>query len=203
METARLRAKRSQAAAPEQAARATSGSSAEPGEAPPRDAPLAPERPVGDDLGLYVSAFKASSDHARYALFVVIIATVLQAIATYNSQPWSWPRRRLAAWYGTRLVPTELGSEQRAQRPDDALRRLEREVPMELGREERLQRIADRYLGGDVERLQIARDEYLRQLEERHVFNSSPIPGASIDINDLGVLGGTALVLLMLVFVVR
>jgi hypothetical protein len=47
----------------------------------------------------------------------------------------------------------------------------------------------------------MARDEYLKQFIARTAFTSSPIPGVSIDVNDLGIVGGSAIALLMLVLV--
>jgi hypothetical protein len=144
------------------------------------------DRRSGDDLREYVEAFKSSSDRARYALYAVIIATVLVAIATYNFQSWSWPIRRIEAWYGH---PVDA---QKGQDPSAA----------KTAAETQMKAIATVFFGGDVERLKTAREEYIKQFTARSVFNASPIPGVSIDYNDLGILGGIALVLLMLILVV-
>jgi len=121
------------------------------------------------DVQEYVGAFQASSDRARYALFVVITATVLVAIANYNIQDWGWPARRLATWY--RFAPKDP-----AVKPEP--------FP---------------FFGGDAEQLQTAREEYIKQFVGRSVLAASPIPGVSIDVNDVGIVGGIALCLLMLV----
>ena len=55
---------------------------------------------------------------------------------------------------------------------------------------------------GDAKLLQLAREEYLRQFIARNVFTSSPLPGVSIDVNDVGIFGGAALIMLMLVLLV-
>jgi hypothetical protein len=55
------------------------------------------------------------------------------------------------------------------------------------------------FFGGDTVVIKIAREEYLRQFVGRAVMPSSPIPGVSMDVNDLGLVGGIALVLLTLV----
>jgi uncharacterized membrane protein len=146
--------------------------------------PRTETQPAGDDLREYVEAFKASSDRARYALYAVVIATVLVAIINYNFQPWSWPIRRIEAWYG------------------DAPAFQKQPANSAMTSEERIKRIADAFFGGDVDRLKTAREEYLKQFAARSVFNASPIPGVSIDCNDLGILGGIALVLLMIVLVI-
>lgn len=135
---------------------------------------------LAEDLQSYVDSFKASSDRARYALYIMIIATVLVASVNYSFQSWSWPIRRINAWYGdTAKVP--------------------RGTPEDQVRIEKDRQAARLFFGGDVERLKLAREEYLKQFTGRLVFNASPIPGVSIDCNDLGVLGGIALVLLALV----
>ena len=110
----------------------------------------------------YLTAFQRSSDRARYALYVVTIATVLIGIANYNVQPWAWPRHRLSSWYA---VPTTS---------------------------------VDPFFK-DQKQLEIVREEYAKQFASRAVLTSSPIPGVSIDVNDVGLIGGIALVLLMLV----
>ncbi len=141
-------------------------------------------RSLDDDLRAYVDAFAASSNRSRWALFAVIVATVLLGIANYNFQPWSWPLRRIDAWYGR---PAPAGAAGAAA---------------EAAKATQMQQIADKFFAGDVARLEVAREEYLRQFAGRSVFNASPIPGVSIDFNDLGILGGIALVLLMLVLVI-
>ncbi len=62
--------------------------------------------------------------------------------------------------------------------------------------------IPQEIFGGDAKLLQLAREEYLRQFIARNVFTSSPLPGVSIDVNDVGIFGGAALILLMLVLLV-
>lgn len=44
-----------------------------------------------------------------------------------------------------------------------------------------------------------AREEYIKQFVSRTVMPASPIPGVSIDVNDVGLVGGVALTLLLLV----
>src|SRR5687767_779126 len=52
-----------------------------------------------DELREYIDAFKTSSDRARYALYFVIVATILIGISNNNIQNSSWPLRRLDTWY--------------------------------------------------------------------------------------------------------
>lgn len=112
-----------------------------------------------EDLREYVDAFRASSNRSRYALYIVIVTSVLIGIATLNAHALGWPLRRIRAWYGTPL----------AEQP---------------------------FFGRDTTVIKIAREEYLRQFVGRGVMPASPIPGVSMDVNDLGVIGGIALLLL-------
>lgn len=124
---------------------------------------MGPARPASsssiEDLREYVEAFRASSNRSRYALYIVIVTSVLIWIATLNAHALGWPLRRLKVWYGTPL----------AEQP---------------------------FFGGDTAVIKIAREEYLRQFVGRGVMPASPIPGVSMDVNDLGVIGGVALILL-------
>ena len=125
-----------------------------------------------DDLPDYATAFKASSDRARYAFYVVIIATVLIFITNYNVQEDSWPLRRIDFWFGSQNTAA------RAPAPGGAQETLEEQ------------------------KTRLMREEYLRQFASRSVFAESPIPGVSIDVNDLGIVGGVALSLLMLILAI-
>lgn len=127
---------------------------------------------TADDTTQYVNALRSSSDRARHVLYLVIVATVLIFIANRNIQQDSWPRRRLDTWYAY-------------ARNDGA------------GTPKPPPQIAN----GDVERLKAIREEYVKQFAARSVFNASPLPGVSIDVNDLGLIGGIALSFLMFVLV--
>ncbi|HEX6745848.1 MAG TPA: hypothetical protein VF092_00935 [Longimicrobium sp.] len=132
-----------------------------------------------DELQQYVNAFSRSSDRARWALYVVVIATALIGIANWNVQEWGWPRRRMDKWF-----------------PDSAVTRAQSATPAP-GRTPASSQAAtvhDRFL-------EIRNEEYVRQFASRALLPSSPIPGVYIDVNDMGVLGGGALVLLMWVLV--
>jgi len=139
-----------------------------------------------EELREYVDAFKTSSDRARYALYFVVIATILIGISNNNIQNSSWPLRRLDTWYKmakpnlqnqTANTPVIPGT----GRPPASL---ESNIPKTIAR-------------GNPERLRIAREEYHRQFISHAILTSSPIPGVWIDANDLGLVGGIALLLLM------
>jgi len=115
-----------------------------------------------EDLREYVDAFRSSSDRSRFTLYVIMVASVLIGVATWNAHSAGWPRHRLEAWYGKPL----------ASQP---------------------------FMGGDTVQIKIAREEYLRQFVGRGVMTASPIPGVSMDVNDVGLIGGVALLLLTLI----
>src|SRR5207244_3239164 len=105
-------------------------------------------------------------------LYVTIIATVLTFVANHNIREDNWPLRRLSTWF---TYARETG---RNYNPP-------------------------RYVaGGDAERLKAVRAEYAKQFAARAVLTAGPIPGVSIDINDLGLLSGIALCLLMTIVLV-
>lgn len=137
------------------------------------------------ELHEYVEAFRTSSDRARTALYVVVVATALVAIATYNLRPGGWPLSRLSTWY--RYAPAAASASTVPGAHASATSHLtDDQVPPWL-------------FGGDAERLRIAREEYLKLFIARAVLTDSPIPGVWLDVNDLGLVGGVGLALLMLV----
>jgi hypothetical protein len=130
-----------------------------------------PKPPAGllEDIKEYVDALRASADRSRYALYVALVTTTLVFIANYNIQPDNWPIRRLDTWF-------------------------------HYARGTKLEPIPPQTLGhGDAQRLSTIRDEYAKQFAAHSVFTASPIPGVTIDVNDLGVIGGVALTMVMLV----
>src|SRR5687767_12337071 len=56
-----------------------------------------------EDLREYIDAFRTSSNRARYAIYIVIIATVLVWIVNRNARQDSWPLRRIRSYYGQEL----------------------------------------------------------------------------------------------------
>ena len=127
-----------------------------------------------EELREYVDAFKTSSDRSRNALYIVVIATVLIAIAHYNTQPWSFARHRISTWHNT-LSTQKAGAISPSSIKDN--------------------------FPGNIEQLRIASDEYLKQYTDRAVLATSPIPGVWLDANDIGLFGGITLGLLMTVLV--
>lgn len=145
---------------------------------------LRPDTTRDAELDQYVDAFRISSTRSRVALYVVIVATALIGVTNYNVQAWSWPRQRMETWFKYKIWEAQAAT---AKTP--AVMTADPVIPKRL-------------MDGDARLLQAARDEYEKQFVARTVFTSSPIPGVSIDVNDLGVLGGGALTLLMLVLLV-
>lgn len=143
--------------------------------------------PRDAELDQYVDAFRISSTRSRVALYVVIVATVLIGVTNYNLQEWSWPRKRIATWFKYSVWDAQRQPDKGALLPPDV-----HGAPT----------IPEVIVGGDPRMLQVAREEYFRQFIARAVFTSSPIPGISIDANDLGIIGGLSLALLMAVLLV-
>ncbi|HEX6088152.1 MAG TPA: hypothetical protein VF266_26715 [Thermoanaerobaculia bacterium] len=119
----------------------------------------------------YVVALRTSTDRARNLLYFVAVTTVLVFAVYHNIAADSWPRRRLDAWY-------------RYVREDGNIKPIPQEVA-----------------GGDLERLKDLRSEYVEQFASRVVFAASPLPGVAMDVNDLPLVGGLALTLLMILSV--
>ena len=122
-----------------------------------------------DEVSQYVAALRSSSDRARYVLYIIVTFVVLMFITTHNVGKDSWPRRRLDAYY------QYARDDQKTMPPP--------------------KKIAN----GDAERLKALRAEYVKQFATRAVFAATPVPGISIDVNDLGLIGGITLLLLMIV----
>jgi hypothetical protein len=139
------------------------------------------------ELDQYVDSFRVSSTRSRVALYVVIVATVLIAVTNYNLQSWSWPRQRIRTWFKYSVWDAQRQPDKGVLMPPDI--HAAPTIPQEI-------------VGGDARLLQIAREEYWRQFIARTAFTSSPIPGVSIDANDLGIIGGGALTLMMMVLLV-
>jgi hypothetical protein len=139
-----------------------------------------------DELHEYVEAFKTSSDRARYALYFVVIATILIGVSNNNIQSSSWPLRRLDTWYHYQLEDPQ---DQSTNALSASIHKLPATTPQN--------NIPTTIARGNRKRLKIARDEYHRQFIDHALLTSSPIPGVWIDANDLGLVGGMALLLLM------
>jgi hypothetical protein len=116
-----------------------------------------------------ISAVRAASDRARYSLYIVTVATIMIFVASHNIHKGGWPVTRLERWY--QLIKQTSASP--APRTP-------------LGK-------------SDPGELRLLREEYMKQFVARALFTSSPLPGVSIDVNDLGVFGGITLVLLMII----
>ena len=136
------------------------------------------------ELSEYITAFKSSSDRARYVIYVNAVVSLLILICTWNTMPWSWAQKR--------ITTAEKGLRESLGREFDRLHSGKGtvktpEIP------------ADReaYIGEKVrlDRAVKFRETGLESIE----FVQVPLVGAHIDVNDLGLLGGvTLLVLTML-----
>ena len=133
------------------------------------------------DIHDYVEAFRTSADRSRWSIYIVLVGTVLLFVTNYNLQLNNWPRRRIRTWY-------------RYVRAADSKRVLIADPSPDVPAPETI-------VEGDPLRIAALREEYVKQFVGRALFTPSPIPGVSIDANDLGLLGGIALALVLLVLV--
>jgi hypothetical protein len=124
-----------------------------------------------DGMSEIIAGVRAASDRTRTSLYVTTVASILILAATYNTYINGWPMKRMDTWYS-------------------AIRALEANPKADVG------------LGkNDISELKALREAYLREFVSRAVFTASPLPGVSIDINNLGFFGGVTLILLMMVVV--
>lgn len=143
-------------------------------------------------LDEYIKALGASSQRSRSALLATVIASVLVFAALWNSLHFSWVMQRLDAARDARRVLAAQPSI-----PTDALRqhlqwptpRLQRAMALIDLREAR----TAEELATEVAALERLRDEKLR-------FVAVPFFGVGFDVNDLGLIGGLSLAILLFIF---
>jgi hypothetical protein len=136
------------------------------------------ERDDYAEIAGYVDAFRVSSDRSRRFIFVIVTVCVLLFIASWNLHRLSWSRIRMAkaAELRTRanviakaaaLAGVDVAKVQSATLPTDSM----------YGR-----LVVEKYA-----------EEYVKQMLVVHI----PAVGISTDVNELGLLGGITLTLLM------
>lgn len=138
---------------------------------------------VEGELDYYVDAFIQSSNRVRYAIVTVTIASVLLAFGHHNASDESWFNSRLAL--ANRALHEEVWE---MEEPADDLTK---EV-----------RLARDWAEGRGLRSETQVMEHIKTLEnartDRLILLQIPFFGVSHDVNDLGLLGGVALTVLML-----
>lgn len=140
-----------------------------------------------DEFREYVETFRVSSDRARISLYVVLVATVLMSIATYNVLPFAWPLARVGTWSRLEKEYPANGESQRSG--------------SSAGPSQASEAVPGWPLFRSRDELKTFSEEYAKQFVARGIVAASPLPGVWIDINDLATVGGIALILLMSIFV--
>jgi hypothetical protein len=128
------------------------------------------------ELGQYIHAFSSSSNRVRYVVIIITIASMFVLADFWNSSQKSWIHARVHAMRDTLEVLQQRRSGKNIPLPKAAvIRHLETEDAVKL---------------------------HLEQLENAYVSRvletQIPILGIGFDVNDLGLFGGVAFVLLLI-----
>lgn len=156
-----------------------------------------PDRKINlEEIREYVGAYKGSSDRVRHVLFLVLTVSLLMAVINYNLQTYSWPIKRTKeilefGWEGPQARPRHLAAMKR--------QRLEEEKNTGSGGVEVGASV--RGLATEFDVLESIRKAYIEEFLGHAILVDSPIPGLWIDVNDLGVVGGVILLLLMVALI--
>ncbi|MDQ2922650.1 MAG: hypothetical protein M3R52_13695, partial [Acidobacteriota bacterium] len=157
-----------------------------------------PEEPFSEEIKQHLDATTASSSRGRRVLIVLITASVLAFGAFWNSRQGSWinSRVRVASSADKYL---RLNKEYYANgTSDERKREIERELQSKAYDEPKA------FIG--IRGLQTSEEldpliKKVRDIQTEHVmFIHVPFFGVLFDINDLGMLGGFAFVVLLLWF---
>ena len=134
--------------------------------------------PIEDELTEYIVSFRASSDRVRRFLYAVIIASILMAMPRWNTREGGWSRYWMDEWAGLEVEQKELESHAQAQpqKPRPGFTVVDAERTAKLVQER----------------------SYADEFIKHALFVHIPLLGVTIDINDVAVVGGLALNLLML-----
>lgn len=124
------------------------------------------------ELELYLSTFKSSSDRVRYVILLLIVMSLLTLVGSWNSRQHSWSHRRL---YSARATVEHF-----IDTPD---------APLPAYAESRNIK--------NLHEAQVHLDHIEAALTERVLNIEVPVLGLNFDTNDLGVIGGAALALVM------
>ena len=138
---------------------------------------------VEGEFDYYVDAFIQSSNRVRYAIVTVTIASVLLAFGHHNASDGSW--------FNSRLALANRALHEKVWEIEGSMDDLPEDV-----------RLAKEWADGRGLRSEAQVMEHIKTLEEartdRLILLQIPFFGVSHDVNDLGLLGGVALTILML-----
>ena len=138
------------------------------------------------DVSAYIAAAAEASDRSRWTIVTVAFASVIVFAAFWNSRADAWLPERLqearCAMQSLNLTPTELS----------ALSAAERELFAKCDAAVKKRGIATK------EGVKIFTEALTRATLENAVLVRAPIFGIAFDVNDLGILGGFALSVILL-----
>lgn len=143
----------------------------------------------------YISAFKSSSDRARYIIYVNVIISLLLLVGTWNTTSWSWSRRRIATAEAP-LRAEYLSDFERRHPPPGAVTPAPKQPPVAYPTVAAWEQARDAYVKRQMTENRAT--EYRKAALQRILFVPVPGLGLHVDVNDLGLLGGFTLLVLAL-----
>jgi hypothetical protein len=172
-------------------------------------------------LNEYVQAFRASSDRARYVIFITTAVSLLMLIAAWNYHRWSWSRRATDKYYEYRAEEQQgrrrqlLKAAASRNQIDAILTRLQttsiapadaaelRQAVLEAERVQRSEtidealatRLSAKQWGDHQESLEWYQGQ-AAEFYSRGIFVPVPGLGASLHVNDMAIIGGLVLLAL-------
>lgn len=134
----------------------------------------------------YVQSFKTASDRTKHALYAVTIACVLIATATWNIRPQGWARQRVERWKKQSISAKTSPAQSDAQQIQPVSI-----SPAQLNGQQKQSGSAQE---APTQKLD---GHYAQRVVERMMILDIPALGISLDVNDLGIIGGIALLMLL------
>lgn len=133
------------------------------------------------DANSYVEATTDAAKRTRTVTIVLVVASVLVAIGYYNSLQWSWARQRIRRAFDNSPEVTEA-----IKRSLDPHGRLDLTTPGQDGKT-----MIDKYREAFQEATAKSYVENIRYVR-------APFFGIAFDVNDLGIIGGMGLIIVLL-----
>ncbi|HEV7923158.1 MAG TPA: hypothetical protein VGR02_20440 [Thermoanaerobaculia bacterium] len=146
------------------------------------------------ELEQYINAYRSSSDRTRYVIFIVTIVTLLIATAEWNFLRLSWSRQKHdQAIDAMRARFTDQWLESRRQNRSESPYASSLEPQLSGSKRTSAERWTpvDRWVANEAALHELTHQE--TQFEEHTRFVPVPVVGASIHINDLGLVAGVVL----------
>jgi hypothetical protein len=147
----------------------------------------------GFEVGEYIASFKSSSTRVRWVIFIIATVSIMIFTATWNGVGWSWAKQRERKWAQEQIDAARLLI---ASPSSEAVARAEARALLERDRRattpEQRARLLDEVVGKKV------RADYVGSVAGEYLLLDVPGVPAATDVNELGLLAGLTLTLLML-----